>query len=81
MQTATTGRMSAAVKNGVQALESRMPGKRARPVCAVRRAVVNLLQTGRTRRTVLGSPNLPESERCRGQQHVRKAVVIRDANG
>ena len=55
--------------------------KGARPVCAVRRAVVNLLQTGRTRRTVLGSPNLPESERCRGQQHVRKAVVIRDANG
>jgi len=32
MQTATTGRMSTAVKNGVQALESRMPGKRARPV-------------------------------------------------
>jgi len=29
MQTATTGRMSTAVKSGVQALESRMPGKRA----------------------------------------------------
>ncbi len=32
MQTATTGRMSTAVKSGVQALESRMPEKRARPV-------------------------------------------------
>ncbi len=32
MQTATTGRMPTAVKSGVQALESRMPEKRACPV-------------------------------------------------
>ena len=32
MQTATTGRMSTAVKSGVQVLESRMPEKRACPV-------------------------------------------------
>jgi len=32
MQTAATGRMSAAVKSGSRALESRMPEKRARPV-------------------------------------------------
>ena len=32
MQTTTTGRMSTAVKSGVQALESRMPEKRACPV-------------------------------------------------
>jgi len=32
MQTTATGRMSAAVKSGSRALESRMPGKRARPV-------------------------------------------------
>jgi hypothetical protein len=67
MQTTATGRIPPAVKSGVRALESRMPGKRARPVCAVRRVVVNLSQTGRTRRNVLGSPNLPESERCKGQ--------------
>ncbi len=32
MQTAATGRMSAAVKSGSRALESRMPGNRACPV-------------------------------------------------
>jgi hypothetical protein len=48
--------------------------KVSRTVCAVRRVVVNLLQAGRTRKEVLGSPHLPGVERQRGQEHVRKAV-------
>jgi hypothetical protein len=50
--------------------------KGARPVCAVRRVVANLLQAGRNRKEVLGSPHLPGVERQRGQEHVRKAVDV-----
>ncbi len=41
-------------------------GKTARPVCAVRRSVVSLVQPGRTWRSVLGSNGLPKAERSMG---------------
>jgi hypothetical protein len=56
---------------------SRVRTKDARPVCAVRRVVVNLPQAGRTRKEVLGLPHSPDVERPRGKEHVRKAVGSR----
>jgi hypothetical protein len=45
-----------------KSLESPVPGKRARRVCAVRRFVVSPAQPGGTRREVPGSPDLPRGE-------------------
>ena len=43
--------------------------------CAARRFVVFPAEPGGTRREVLGSDGLPESERCRGQEHARKVAA------
>jgi hypothetical protein len=51
-----------------KSLESPVPGKRARRVCAVRRFVVSPAQPGGTRREVLGSPDLPRGESPTGNR-------------
>jgi hypothetical protein len=50
--------------NALTETDAGEPGavKIARPVCAVRRFVVSPAQPGRTRREVLGSPDLPRGE-------------------
>ena len=53
--------------------------KAARPVCAVRRFVVSPTQSAGTRKEVLGSLGLPESESGGGQQHAEKAVAVSKA--
>jgi len=69
MQTATTGRMLTAVKSGVQALESRMPGKRASPVWrrGRRKRVARYLAGGLLYSAEGGSAarHTPYSTRCR----------------
>jgi hypothetical protein len=52
----------------------RLDGKLSRAVCAARRFVTSLMQSGRTWRVVLGSTGLPDVERQRGQEHASNVV-------
>jgi hypothetical protein len=69
--------------SGSRPTDTGEPGavKVARPVCAVRRFVASLMQLGGTWRSVPGSPGLPGRESARGQEHARKAVVVRRRPG
>src|SRR3954447_23780121 len=55
---------------------SRMRGRLARPVCAVRRFVVSPTQSGGTGKEVPGSPGSPGRESRRGPQHAGEAVAV-----